>query len=174
LRVVRIKIIIPKIIINGYNVAGRQDDNYSARDFRWQISQTCTPLRSCQGDLSSFIKSRPFHLSQRRYNRLLPFDPPSPIHTYLSYPPLFVTILNNMAQATTNTQSATGSDRPERSRNAKAQARHRAKRKAYIEQVHNICQRPLRLLDVLVLTLHFYYHSFYVYTHICIHSSSRP
>ena len=27
------------------------------------------------------------------------------------------------------------SDRPERSRNAKAQARHRAKRKAYIEQV---------------------------------------
>lgn len=26
-------------------------------------------------------------------------------------------------------------DRPERSRNAKAQARHRAKRKAYIEQV---------------------------------------
>jgi len=40
-----------------------------------------------------------------------------------------------MAQATTNTQSATGPDRPERSRNAKAQARHRAKRKAYIEQL---------------------------------------
>lgn len=29
-------------------------------------------------------------------------------------------------------------DRPERSRNAKAQARHRAKRKAYIEQVSSI------------------------------------
>lgn len=41
-----------------------------------------------------------------------------------------------MAQAATNTQSATSADRPERSRNAKAQARHRAKRKAYIEQVH--------------------------------------
>ncbi|KAH9046639.1 hypothetical protein EDB84DRAFT_644994 [Lactarius hengduanensis] len=35
-----------------------------------------------------------------------------------------------MAQSTT-----TSADRPERSRNAKAQARHRAKRKAYIEQL---------------------------------------
>lgn len=40
-----------------------------------------------------------------------------------------------MAQAATNTQSSTSADRPERSRNAKAQARHRAKRKAYIEQL---------------------------------------
>ncbi|KAN0139428.1 hypothetical protein V8E53_002929 [Lactarius tabidus] len=32
-------------------------------------------------------------------------------------------------------QSTTSADRPERSRNAKAQARHRAKRKAYIEQL---------------------------------------
>ena len=32
-------------------------------------------------------------------------------------------------------QLDSGDDRPERSRNAKAQARHRAKRKAYIEQV---------------------------------------
>ncbi|KAI0061070.1 hypothetical protein BV25DRAFT_1773124, partial [Artomyces pyxidatus] len=31
--------------------------------------------------------------------------------------------------------SSVSSDRPERSRNAKAQARHRAKRKAYIEQL---------------------------------------
>lgn len=31
--------------------------------------------------------------------------------------------------------AASSTDRPERSRNAKAQARHRAKRKAYIEQV---------------------------------------
>jgi hypothetical protein len=37
-----------------------------------------------------------------------------------------------MAQTPSNTQAA---DRPERSRNAKAQARHRAKRKAYIEQL---------------------------------------
>jgi hypothetical protein len=36
---------------------------------------------------------------------------------------------------TSNTQSASNADRPERSRNAKAQARHRAKRKAYIEQL---------------------------------------
>jgi hypothetical protein len=35
-------------------------------------------------------------------------------------------------------------DRPERSRNAKAQARHRAKRKAYIEQVSSrVIQREL-------------------------------
>ncbi|KAH9983376.1 hypothetical protein BJV74DRAFT_850526 [Russula compacta] len=42
-----------------------------------------------------------------------------------------------MAQATSpnTSSSATGHDRPERSRNAKAQARHRAKRKAYIEQL---------------------------------------
>jgi hypothetical protein len=39
-----------------------------------------------------------------------------------------------MAQPTSNPSSA-GGDRPERSRNAKAQARHRAKRKAYIEQL---------------------------------------
>lgn len=39
-----------------------------------------------------------------------------------------------MAQSATNSPSVAG-DRPERSRNAKAQARHRAKRKAYIEQV---------------------------------------
>lgn len=32
---------------------------------------------------------------------------------------------------------ASQADRPERSRNARAQARHRAKRKAYIEQVHD-------------------------------------
>jgi hypothetical protein len=40
-----------------------------------------------------------------------------------------------MAQAATNSQSTAAGDRPERSRNAKAQARHRAKRKAYIEQL---------------------------------------
>jgi len=40
-----------------------------------------------------------------------------------------------MAQATSNNPSTASSDRPERSRNAKAQARHRAKRKAYIEQL---------------------------------------
>ncbi|KAN0114359.1 hypothetical protein V8E52_006855 [Russula decolorans] len=40
-----------------------------------------------------------------------------------------------MAQPTSNSPSGAASDRPERSRNAKAQARHRAKRKAYIEQL---------------------------------------
>jgi hypothetical protein len=35
-------------------------------------------------------------------------------------------------------QSTSSADRPERSRNAKAQARHRAKRKAYIEQVSHL------------------------------------
>ncbi|KAI9507116.1 hypothetical protein F5148DRAFT_1208135 [Russula earlei] len=40
-----------------------------------------------------------------------------------------------MAQAVSNSQSSSPADRPERSRNAKAQARHRAKRKAYIEQL---------------------------------------
>jgi hypothetical protein len=39
-------------------------------------------------------------------------------------------------------QSTTSADRPERSRNAKAQARHRAKRKAYIEQVSHLGQCP--------------------------------
>ncbi|ETW77583.1 hypothetical protein HETIRDRAFT_327794, partial [Heterobasidion irregulare TC 32-1] len=41
------------------------------------------------------------------------------------------------------------SDRPERSRNAKAQARHRAKRKAYIEQLE---QTVTKLQSVLALS----------------------
>ncbi|KAH9846072.1 hypothetical protein C2E23DRAFT_693061, partial [Lenzites betulinus] len=40
-------------------------------------------------------------------------------------------------------------DRPERSRNAKAQARHRAKRKAYIEQLE---QTVTKLQSVLALS----------------------
>jgi len=40
-----------------------------------------------------------------------------------------------MAHAAAEQVSSQQSDRPERSRNAKAQARHRAKRKAYIEQL---------------------------------------
>ncbi|KAI0316881.1 hypothetical protein OF83DRAFT_1031509, partial [Amylostereum chailletii] len=40
-------------------------------------------------------------------------------------------------------------DRPERSRNAKAQARHRAKRKAYIEQLE---QTVTKLQTALALT----------------------
>ena len=39
-------------------------------------------------------------------------------------------------------QSTSAADRPERSRNAKAQARHRAKRKAYIEQVSHLVTYP--------------------------------
>ncbi|KAI0357639.1 hypothetical protein OH77DRAFT_1494573 [Trametes cingulata] len=46
-------------------------------------------------------------------------------------------------------QPAGPSDRPERSRNAKAQARHRAKRKAYIEQLE---QTVTKLQSVLALT----------------------
>ncbi|EIW53305.1 uncharacterized protein TRAVEDRAFT_133941 [Trametes versicolor FP-101664 SS1] len=46
-------------------------------------------------------------------------------------------------------QPAGQSDRPERSRNAKAQARHRAKRKAYIEQLE---QTVTKLQSVLALT----------------------
>ncbi|TFY66318.1 hypothetical protein EVG20_g4778 [Dentipellis fragilis] len=45
--------------------------------------------------------------------------------------------------------SSTQGDRPERSRNAKAQARHRAKRKAYIEQLE---QTVTKLQSVLALT----------------------
>ncbi|KIP03292.1 hypothetical protein PHLGIDRAFT_56417, partial [Phlebiopsis gigantea 11061_1 CR5-6] len=40
--------------------------------------------------------------------------------------------------------SSHGVDRPERSRNAKAQARHRAKRKAYIEQARRPRPRGLQ------------------------------
>lgn len=40
-------------------------------------------------------------------------------------------------QLMSSTSHGTHGERPERSRNAKAQARHRAKRKAYIEQVRN-------------------------------------
>ncbi|KAI6038631.1 hypothetical protein EDC04DRAFT_2693174 [Pisolithus marmoratus] len=44
--------------------------------------------------------------------------------------------MSSMAHPTTDSAvSSQQSDRPERSRNAKAQARHRAKRKAYIEQL---------------------------------------
>lgn len=61
---------------------------------------------------------------------------PTPITSYtahrshLRYMP--VTMANSGGNAS---PAATSADRPERSRNAKAQARHRAKRKAYIEQV---------------------------------------
>jgi len=67
-----------------------------------------------------------------------------------------------MAQAASNTQSATSADRPERSRNAKAQARHRAKRKAYIEQVHTY-RHLVWSFNVSVLTVYFFL-SFYVYS----------
>ncbi|KAI0074350.1 hypothetical protein K474DRAFT_1601681 [Panus rudis PR-1116 ss-1] len=39
------------------------------------------------------------------------------------------------SRSTPDQEPSASSDRPERSRNAKAQARHRAKRKAYIEQL---------------------------------------
>jgi hypothetical protein len=53
-------------------------------------------------------------------------------HPLVSLPSV-LSPFSNMAQSA-NSQPAT-TDRPERSRNAKAQARHRAKRKAYIEQL---------------------------------------
>lgn len=43
--------------------------------------------------------------------------------------------MSSMAHASGESVSSQQPDRPERSRNAKAQARHRAKRKAYIEQL---------------------------------------
>ncbi|KAI0826187.1 hypothetical protein BC629DRAFT_1434675 [Irpex lacteus] len=49
-------------------------------------------------------------------------------------------------QLTGQPSSASSQDRPERSRNAKAQARHRAKRKAYIEQLE---QTVVRLQNAL-------------------------
>ena len=52
------------------------------------------------------------------------FQPRFPIHL-LSFTSIVMSSSNHAALV----------DRPERSRNAKAQARHRAKRKAYIEQV---------------------------------------
>ncbi|KAI0767358.1 hypothetical protein C8Q74DRAFT_1203840 [Fomes fomentarius] len=48
-----------------------------------------------------------------------------------------------------STASHQSTDRPERSRNAKAQARHRAKRKAYIEQLE---QTVTKLQSVLALS----------------------
>ncbi|KAH9947870.1 hypothetical protein B0H21DRAFT_736745 [Amylocystis lapponica] len=53
------------------------------------------------------------------------------------------------AAGSPDSQSAPLSDRPERSRNAKAQARHRAKRKAYIEQLE---QTVTKLQTVLALS----------------------
>ena len=78
-----------------------------------------------------------------------------------------------MAQAATNTQSSSA-DRPERSRNAKAQARHRAKRKAYIEQVHTY-RRPVWLFSLSVLTVY----TFFLLLSLCPlllaqHSLSKP
>jgi hypothetical protein len=55
---------------------------------------------------------------------------------FVSLPLSLLNLLLPMAQSTTS------ADRPERSRNAKAQARHRAKRKAYIEQVSHLGQCP--------------------------------
>ncbi|KAI6014982.1 hypothetical protein F5J12DRAFT_512260 [Pisolithus orientalis] len=43
--------------------------------------------------------------------------------------------MSSMAHPSSESVSSQQADRPERSRNAKAQARHRAKRKAYIEQL---------------------------------------
>ena len=75
-----------------------------------------------------------------------------------------------MAQAATNTQSSSA-DRPERSRNAKAQARHRAKRKAYIEQVHTY-RRPVWLFSLSVLTVYTFFF-FFLYVHSCSRNIAR-
>lgn len=75
-----------------------------------------------------------------------------------------------MAQATTNTHPVSSADRPERSRNAKAQARHRAKRKAYIEQVYTY---PIALSGyaiILVLTVHFIFRGrFWIHARVYAH-----
>lgn len=53
---------------------------------------------------------------------------------YLNPDP-FSPTLRYTVMSTSTTGHTAHSERPERSRNAKAQARHRAKRKAYIDQV---------------------------------------
>ena len=103
-----------------------------ARDSRLEISRF---RATCQ----LFINPA-FHSLLNLYSRLLPLvllthipTQPRRLSCYLVL--CFLTCKNSMAQATSNSPSGAAGDRPERSRNAKAQARHRAKRKAYIEQV---------------------------------------
>lgn len=66
--------------------------------------------------------------NQYKYLVASPLSNPDPLPPHLRY--IVMSTANNHGQ----------SERPERSRNAKAQARHRAKRKAYIEQVG--CRSP--------------------------------
>ncbi|TCD68781.1 hypothetical protein EIP91_009794 [Steccherinum ochraceum] len=80
---------------------------------------------------------------------------PLPIHLRYMTPLPSLTQASDPAlsddQSTTSSSpmAHTSADRPERSRNAKAQARHRAKRKAYIEQLE---QTVTKLQSVLALS----------------------
>ena len=63
----------------------------------------------------------------------------------MKYEPIHIYTLSILSLGFLTTQSYvtlqmsyTAHERPERSRNATAQARHRAKRKAYIEQVNSL------------------------------------
>jgi hypothetical protein len=71
-------------VFSKINELNNNTKNNNTAHPRFQMADA--PLRSCQGDLSLFIKSRPRHLSQSLSNRLLPFDPPSPIHTVIPSP----------------------------------------------------------------------------------------
>jgi hypothetical protein len=76
------KIIILKIIIHSVQTRSQ----YIYLIILPMADLAVCSLRSCQGDLSLFIKSRLCHLAQSLLNRLLPFDPPSPIHTCHTHP----------------------------------------------------------------------------------------
>ena len=58
-----------------------------------------------------------------------------PLSPFFFFQPRFPIHLPSFTLNLMSSNHAVQADRPERSRNAKAQARHRAKRKAYIEQV---------------------------------------
>jgi hypothetical protein len=112
------------------------DYNYSIRP-RFQMGDLANRPPSVQGDLSTVYKSRS-PLSSQFLQSPPPTRPTHPQpgdHLHLATLSSVLSLSNTMAQPTSNNPSSAGSDRPERSRNAKAQARHRAKRKAYIEQV---------------------------------------
>ena len=148
-----LKIIIKiiKIIIMVANLKGDATTIILPEISDWRSLPTEPPFgqgRTCH----SFIKSRPWPPFSEALQSPPPTRPPPHTIFLASSSPVPTILLNTMAQAATNTQSSSA-DRPERSRNAKAQARHRAKRKAYIEQV-NTYRRPVWLFSLSALTVY--------------------
>lgn len=111
-----------------FNVLPRSEGRRIARQIDkipWRISEFIKfPQTNGRCLLSRYKVDSPFPISLLFFSFFYPRD-----SHYPHNPSYVITLMSSITSHTAH------SERPERSRNAKAQARHRAKRKAYIDQV---------------------------------------